>query len=25
MVTFGEEVLEVEPPIIEAFVAEAGV
>jgi predicted RNase H-like HicB family nuclease len=23
--TFGEEVLEVEPPIIEAFVAEAGV
>ena len=23
--TFGEEVMEVEPPIIEAFVAEAGV
>ena len=23
--TFGEEVLEVEPPILEAFVAEAGV
>jgi predicted RNase H-like HicB family nuclease len=25
METFGEEVMEVEPPIIEAFVAEAGV